>query len=130
MIVCSAVDSRTLWVEGHVVGLPQSAGGTVRCELRDAHSATYRIAQEPARLSWYGGPPVNSGERWRLAVKLKRPKELLNPQGFELQAWLFGATNRRYRQHQGWSVINFCRPRHAGETWLAPARLLRSAEQR
>ncbi|EJM95469.1 DNA internalization-related competence protein ComEC/Rec2, partial [Pseudomonas sp. GM74] len=35
-----------------------------------------------------GGPPVNSGERWRLAVKLKRPVGLLNPQAFDYQAWL------------------------------------------
>ena len=40
------------------------------------------------RLAWYGGPPVNSGERWRLAVKLKRPAGLLNPHAFDYDAWL------------------------------------------
>lgn len=82
-----AMDGRTLWVVGHVVGLPQSAAGTVRFELRDAHSRHATLPKN-LRLSWYGGPPVNSGERWRLAVKLKRPKGLLNPQGFDYEAWL------------------------------------------
>ena len=82
-----ALDGRTLWVEGRVVGLPQQSDAAVRFELRDAYS---RHATLPStlRLSWYGGPPVNSGERWRLAVTLKRPKGLLNPRGFDYQAWL------------------------------------------
>ncbi|MEE8877312.1 DNA internalization-related competence protein ComEC/Rec2 [Pseudomonas helleri] len=82
-----ALDGRTLWVEGRVVGLPQQSDAVVRFEVRDAYS---RHATLPStlRLSWYGGPPVNSGERWRLAVNLKRPKGLLNPQGFDYQAWL------------------------------------------
>ena len=82
-----ALDGRTLWVEGRVVGLPQRSGMSVRFELQGAQS---RHAELPStlRLSWYGGPPVNSGERWRLAVSLKRAKGLLNPQGFDVQAWL------------------------------------------
>ena len=82
-----ALDGRTLWVEGRVVGLPQRSDVSVRFELQGAQS---RHAELPStlRLSWYGGPPVNSGERWRLAVNLKRPKGLLNPQGFDFQAWL------------------------------------------
>lgn len=83
----AAFDGRTLWVEGRVVGLPQPTDRGVRFELQGAHS---RHVELPATLllSWWGGPSVNSGERWRLAVTLKRPKGLLNPQGFDYQAWL------------------------------------------
>ena len=80
-------DGRTLWVEGRVVGLPQQTGSSVRFELQDARSRHGPLPKS-IRLGWYGGPPVNSGEHWRLAVKLKRPKGLLNPQGFDFQAWL------------------------------------------
>ncbi|VVO68278.1 DNA internalization-related competence protein ComEC/Rec2 [Pseudomonas fluorescens] len=82
-----ALDGETRWLEGRVVGLPQNSDGVVRFELADAHS---RHGKLPSlmRLAWYAGPPVNSGERWRLAVKLKRPSGLLNPDAFDYEAWL------------------------------------------
>ncbi|MBC2678247.1 DNA internalization-related competence protein ComEC/Rec2 [Pseudomonas sp. CFBP 8758] len=82
----AALDGQTLWLEGEVVGLPATNGSTVRFELAEAWS---RRAQLPShlRLAWYGGPRVVSGERWRLAVKLKRPRALVNPGGFDAQAW-------------------------------------------
>lgn len=62
------------------MGLAQQGPHSVRFELAEASS---RRAQLPQRLSlsWFGGPPVNSGERWRLAVQLQRPSGLLNPMG-------------------------------------------------
>ena len=82
-----ALDGQTRWVEGRVVGLPQQTGTGVRFELTDNRS---RKAQLPKRIrvSWHGGPQVNSGERWRLAVTLKRPSGLLNFHGFDYEAWL------------------------------------------
>jgi competence protein ComEC len=83
----SALDGETRWVEGRVTGLPQHDDGVVRFELTDIQSRRTRLPRQ-MRLAWYGGPPVSSGERWRLAVKLKRPAGLLNPQAFDYQAWL------------------------------------------
>ncbi|QHD06558.1 DNA internalization-related competence protein ComEC/Rec2 [Pseudomonas sp. R76] len=82
-----ALDGQTRWVEGRVVGLPQQTSTGVRFELTDNRS---RKAQLPKRIrvSWHGGPQVNSGERWRLAVTLKRPSGLLNFHGFDYEAWL------------------------------------------
>ena len=82
-----ALDGETRWVEGRVTGLPRHDDGVVRFELTDIQSRRTRLPRQ-MRLSWYGGPSVNSGERWRLAVKLKRPVGLLNPQAFDYQAWL------------------------------------------
>jgi competence protein ComEC len=82
-----ALDGQTRWIEGRVVGLPQSAQGVVRFELADAESRRAALPKR-IRLAWYGGPPVNSGERWRLAVKLKRPSGLINPHAFDYEAWL------------------------------------------
>ncbi|MCF5384028.1 DUF4131 domain-containing protein, partial [Pseudomonas syringae] len=81
------LDGQTLWVQGKVVGLPSVAEGVVRFELEDAWS---RRARLPARIrmAWYGGQPVNSGERWRMAIKLKRPAGLVNPDAFDYEAWL------------------------------------------
>lgn len=81
------LDGETRWLEGRVIGLPQSAEGVVRFELADARSRHEKLPSL-MRLAWYAGPPVNSGERWRLAVKLKRPAGLLNPDAFDYEAWL------------------------------------------
>nr|BFE95264.1 hypothetical protein GCM10020185_58000 [Pseudomonas brassicacearum subsp. brassicacearum] len=70
-----------------MIGLPQQGEGVMRFELADVHSRRTRLPTA-MRLAWFGGPPVNSGERWRLAVKLKRPSGLLNPHGFDYAAWL------------------------------------------
>ncbi|MEB0098748.1 ComEC/Rec2 family competence protein [Pseudomonas sp. DC1.2] len=81
------LDGETRWVEGRVIGLPQNNDAVVRFELADARSR-HGALPSLMRLAWYGGPPVNSGERWRLAVKLKRPAGLLNPHAFDYDAWL------------------------------------------
>ncbi|MBK5513324.1 DNA internalization-related competence protein ComEC/Rec2 [Pseudomonas sp. TH15] len=83
----ASLDGETRWVEGRVTGLPQNNEAVVRFELADARSR-HGTLPSLMRLAWYGGPPVNSGERWRLAVKLKRPTGLLNPHAFDYDAWL------------------------------------------
>lgn len=110
-------DGRTLWVEGTVVGLPewptvQGQAATVRFELYDAESRRTQLPKR-MRLAWRAPPgPIKAGERWRLAVRLKRPDGSLNPHGFDYQAWLFakriGATGsvksgQRLAQGQGLS---------------------------
>ncbi|HKS11432.1 MAG TPA: DNA internalization-related competence protein ComEC/Rec2 [Pseudomonas sp.] len=82
-----ALDGRTVWLEGRVAGLPQQGGRVVRFELDDAQSRRARLPPR-LQLSWFDGPPVNSGERWRLAVSLKRPHGLLNPHGPDREARL------------------------------------------
>ena len=81
------LDGQTRWIEGRVVGLPQYTPGVVRFELADAQARRTEVPKL-LRLAWYDGPRVNSGERWRLAVKLKRPVGLLNPHAFDYEAWL------------------------------------------
>jgi len=83
----AVLDGRTLWLEGQVVGLPAVADGTVRFQLEDAVSRRARLPQL-MRLSWRGGPPIRGGERWRLAVNLRQPHGLVNPQAFDHEAWL------------------------------------------
>ncbi len=81
------LDGRTLWLEGRVAGLPEVSDGVVRFLLEEAQS---RRAELPKRIrvAWYGGPQLQAGEQWRLAVNLKRPHGLVNPQRFDYEAWL------------------------------------------
>ncbi|WP_184587020.1 DNA internalization-related competence protein ComEC/Rec2 [Pseudomonas nitroreducens] len=85
--LAAELDGRTLWLEGRVEGLPDRSGPSVRFMLTDVSSPRAKV---PAtlRLSWFGGPPVEGGERWRLAVKLKRPHGMANGAGFDYEAWL------------------------------------------
>lgn len=82
-----ALDGRTLWLEGRVVGLAQQGERSVRFELADAASRRANLPRR-IRLSWFGGPAVHSGERWRLAVQLQRPAGMLNPHGPDQEAAL------------------------------------------
>lgn len=81
------LDGQTLWLEGKVVGLPNTVDGVVRFQLDDPVSRRTPLPGQ-LRIAWYGGPAVQSGEYWRLAVKLKRPGGLANPGAFDYQAWL------------------------------------------
>jgi len=82
-----ALDGRTLWLEGKVVGLPNRTAQGVRFELEQPHSRRARLP-ERIRVSWFDGPAVQAGERWRLAVTLQRPAGLSNPHGPDRQAQL------------------------------------------
>ncbi|WP_268797250.1 DNA internalization-related competence protein ComEC/Rec2 [Pseudomonas huanghezhanensis] len=81
------LDGQTLWLQGQIVGLPHSGEEVVRFELENPQSRRTRLPQK-IRVAWYGGPAVRSGETWRLAVKLKAPGGLVNPDAFDYEAWL------------------------------------------
>src|SRR6218665_1971181 len=76
----AALDGQTLWLEGQVSGLPEQREGVVRFQLAQPTARRQQLPQT-LRLAWYGGPSLQAGERWRLAVRLKRPQGLVNPQG-------------------------------------------------
>lgn len=87
-----SLDGRTLWLEGQVTGLPQwqqTAQGQplVRFELAQPVSRRGSLPRR-LRLSWVDPPELRAGERWRLAVSLKKPYGLQNPHGFDYQRWL------------------------------------------
>jgi competence protein ComEC len=85
-------------VLGQVVGLPSVKKDSVRFHLRlmddwDSDRINFKeIKREPLktiRLSWYNNPPeLEPGQIWRLKIKLRRPRGMVNPGGFDYQAWL------------------------------------------
>lgn len=82
-----ALDGQTRWIEGRISGLPQRIERGWRFELEEVGA---RRSSLPSRLriSWFDGPELQAGERWRLAVTLRRPRGLSNTQGFDYEAWL------------------------------------------
>ncbi|TWI53406.1 competence protein ComEC [Pseudomonas duriflava] len=80
-------DGRTLWIEGRVSGLPEKRQDSTRFLVE---KATSRRGELPSliRVSWRHAPEVKAGERWRLAVELKKPYGVVNFQGSDTEAWL------------------------------------------
>src|SRR6478609_2487900 len=101
-----AWEERDIQLRGVVDDLPQSTGEGVRfafaVERTDTPGA---IVPERISLAWLAprdagwprdgavrdapsAPIVHAGERWQLTVRLKRPHGNVNPDGFDLEAWL------------------------------------------
>jgi len=87
-----ALEGRDVRVTGIVAGLPQEAPGFTRFAFRvEASSAP---VPEDVSVAWYASrdgaddvPEIRAGQRWRFTVRLRRPRGLANPHGFDFEAW-------------------------------------------
>ncbi|MEX2497226.1 MAG: DNA internalization-related competence protein ComEC/Rec2 [Woeseia sp.] len=80
------LQGQTLAATVRIADFPRSRSGIVHFVAEPANNPAL-----PARirLSWYDAPEMPQlGETWRLQVKLKRPRGLANPGGFDYELWL------------------------------------------
>ena len=93
-----ALDSRlpaelegvVLSAEGRVASIPERTGRRLRF-LFDVETIDGR-AIDPlrVRVGWFDAPEAaRAAERWRLQLKMKRPRGFMNPGGFDYEGWLF-----------------------------------------
>ncbi len=89
-----ALEKKTLTVTGTIANLPRAQPGRIRFRLAvdEAVDGDGRVIACPdlVALSWYRPPDgtvVRTGERWRLAVRLKRPRSLADPGVFDYAGW-------------------------------------------
>jgi len=85
---------RDLLVQGVVQGLPERGASErvrFRFQLERYRSRDgWRDFTLPVRISWYReAPELAPGERWQLLLRLKKPRGLANPAGFDYERWLF-----------------------------------------
>ena len=99
----AALEGQDLVLTGTVASLPREGLDGTRFVLEPDSAWHLGVpVRVPSRLSlgWYRGvdddallsgpaEPVRAGQRWRLTVRLKRPHGALNPQGFDVELWLF-----------------------------------------
>jgi competence protein ComEC len=81
-------EGRDVAVVGVIANLPARAERGVRFEFDVEQTDGARV---PARilLGWYpGAVDVRPGQRWSFTVRLKRPHGVMNPGGFDLEAWM------------------------------------------
>ncbi len=83
-----ALEGADLIVEGRVVGLPEARVDATRFGFAVESGEGEAAALDGTRLqlSWYRTrAQLEPGSRWRLAVRLKRPRGTLNPGGFDYE---------------------------------------------
>jgi competence protein ComEC len=76
---------QNLWLTGTIASLPERNDRDWRFLFAPAEGGLQRI-----RVSWYRSDhAVRAGDCWRLHLRLKPPRGLMNPGGFDYEAWLF-----------------------------------------
>jgi competence protein ComEC len=116
-VLPAGLEGRTLLVEGRVLERPLSVSERQQRFLfhidRLNSGDTGEVFQGKVRLSLYGKvPSVAEGERWQLAVRLKRPHGFLNPGGFDYERWLY---------QQGIRATGYIRHEHEANRLIAEA---------
>ena len=99
-----ALEGVELWVEGWIASIPDREWRNTRFEfvvdqaVRGEPPAP--LAGQRLRLAWWNDgeadenaaaerPALRVGDRWGVAVRLKRPRGLLNPGGFDYERYLY-----------------------------------------
>ncbi len=89
-----SLEKKTLTLTGIVTGLPRVEKGRIRFRLKvnEAADTAGESVAHPSlvALSWYrppAGTRIHTGDRWRLAVRLKRPRSLADPGVFDYAGW-------------------------------------------
>lgn len=83
----TALSGQDIAIVGRVDGLPEQREGVLRFAfVTDADGNPAGIAGKKIRLGWYRSTQtVVAGERWRFTVKLRRPRGVLDPGGFDFE---------------------------------------------
>ena len=84
-----ALEGQVIEAEGYVSDLPQATRFGHRFLFVPTHIVTANVLlPAQVQVSWYGDKQhVQSGERWRLVLKLKRPHGQASPGSFDLESW-------------------------------------------
>ncbi len=84
-----SLQQQDLSVEGRVIGLPYSAISHGRAVQRFTfaiqHSDIPELPIQRIELAWYDDVKIRNGQRWRLLVKLKRPRGFANQGSYDYQ---------------------------------------------
>lgn len=118
-----ALEKADLLIEGQVATIPQFREQAVRFEFDVETVLEPMGAQVPryVRLAWYRSDAVpKAGQRWRLAVRLKRPRGMMNPGGMDYELWLFSRNIRAtgyVRESSGNRLLDARSSWFDGESW-------------
>ncbi|MCU7905552.1 MAG: DNA internalization-related competence protein ComEC/Rec2 [Candidatus Thiodiazotropha sp. (ex Epidulcina cf. delphinae)] len=121
------MERQDMILDGVIDSLPVRQGGLTRFQMRvnrllDATGKPLDLSR--LQLSWFGaGQTLRVGDAWRLKVRLKRPRGMQNPQGFDYERWLFaqGVQAKGYvRKWRGNKLVSS----QTGSAWMGRMRQL------
>lgn len=77
-------------VTGIIEDFPRMASGTCRFRIRGGDSADPGPPLERILVTWYEcREPPRAGETWRFKLRVRAPRGLFNPGGFDFEQWAF-----------------------------------------
>ena len=77
-------------VTGVIDDFPRTGGGTCRFQIRVGDIADRGPRLERILVTWYEcREPPRAGETWRFKLRVRAPRGLLNPGGFDFEKWAF-----------------------------------------
>ncbi len=132
--LAAGLEGRDVTISGVVAELPQRLDNGLRFAF-DGEGAPAGVPQRVS-LAWYrafrgedeergDAPELAAGERWRIAVRLKRPHGNVNPHGFDYEAYLL---------EQGVRATGYVRPapdnRRVDELVVQPSYIVERVRQR
>lgn len=90
----AALEQQDLVVDGQVLDLPQRTAEGLRFLFQPGPGMAAKGLRGRFLLNWYADretapPPLHSGERWRLSLRLRRPHAAFNPPLADREALLF-----------------------------------------
>lgn len=81
---------RDVGVSGWIDGFPRESAGQVSFSFRVTEAQGDLALPSRLRLTWYDPPfEVSAARSYDLTVRLKAPRGLVNPGGFDFERWLF-----------------------------------------
>ena len=84
------LEGRDLVVQGSIVLIPVDKGYRKQFVFVVESTTPAQIWTGRTRLSWYHSKvALQAGQRWRLTIRLKRPRGFMNPGGLDYERWLF-----------------------------------------
>ncbi len=92
----AALEGEPLTLEGVIASLPaiDDRGTRFTFDVERVDAPPGAVVPAHISVGWFAGPlkdevpALQVGERWRLALRLKRPHGFANPNGFDVEAWL------------------------------------------
>lgn len=85
----SALEGADLRLQGRIVGLPQPGERRIGFDfvVENGQGEASSLAGRRLRLAWYGDalPVLEPGARWQFELRLRRPRGVQNPGGFDYE---------------------------------------------